>query len=65
MILAQEITNFLIENCNSAKKHTSSPVMLISTDKLLKLKDGKLANITPKILDYMVIKNQNQSLKNH
>ena len=30
--------------------------MLISTDKSLKLKDGKLANIAPTILDYMGIK---------
>ena len=39
-----------------ATKHTSSPVMLITTDKSLKLKDGKLANIAPTILDYMGIK---------
>ncbi|MBR3832047.1 MAG: alkaline phosphatase family protein, partial [Mycoplasmataceae bacterium] len=44
------------ENGNPATKHTSSPVMLISTDKSLKLKDGKLANIAPTILDYMGIK---------
>ncbi|UUM19890.1 MULTISPECIES: 2,3-bisphosphoglycerate-independent phosphoglycerate mutase [unclassified Mycoplasma] len=43
------------ENRNPATKHTSSPVMLISTDKSLKLKDGKLANITPTILDYLGI----------
>ena len=30
--------------------------MLILTNKLLKLKDGKLANIAPTILDYMGIK---------
>lgn len=41
---------------NPATKHTSSPVMLITTDKSLKLKDGKLANIAPTILDYMGIK---------
>lgn len=41
---------------NPATKHTSSPVMLITTDKSLKLKDGKLANIAPTILDYMEIK---------
>ncbi len=40
---------------NPATKHTSSPVMLITTDKSLKLKDGKLANITPTILDYLNI----------
>ena len=44
------------ENGNPATKHTSSPVMLITTDKSLKLKDGKLANIAPTILDYMNIK---------
>lgn len=44
------------QNGNPATKHTSSPVMLISTDKSLKLKDGKLANIAPTILDYMNIK---------
>ena len=54
--MAQGITNFLIENGNSSTKHTSSFVMLISTDKSLKLKDGKLANIAPTILDYMGIK---------
>lgn len=44
------------ENGNPATKHTSSPVMLITTDQSLKLKDGKLANIAPTILDYMKIK---------
>ncbi|MGL4342967.1 MAG: 2,3-bisphosphoglycerate-independent phosphoglycerate mutase [Metamycoplasmataceae bacterium] len=43
------------ENGKPATKHTSSPVMLISTDKSLKLKDGKLANIAPTILDYLKI----------
>ncbi|UVD81887.1 2,3-bisphosphoglycerate-independent phosphoglycerate mutase [Mycoplasma iguanae] len=42
-------------NGNPATKHTSYPVMLITTDKSLKLKDGKLANIAPTILDYMNI----------
>ncbi|MGL4251974.1 MAG: 2,3-bisphosphoglycerate-independent phosphoglycerate mutase, partial [Metamycoplasmataceae bacterium] len=44
------------ENGNPATKHTSFPVMLITTDKSLKLKDGKLANISPTILDYLGIK---------
>ncbi|WP_022935298.1 2,3-bisphosphoglycerate-independent phosphoglycerate mutase [Mesomycoplasma moatsii] len=44
------------KNGNPATKHTSSPVMLITTDKSLKLKNGKLANIAPTILDYMGIK---------
>ncbi len=44
------------EKGNPATKHTSSPVMLITTDKSIKLKDGKLANIAPTILDYMNIK---------
>lgn len=39
-----------------ATKHTSSPVMLISSDRQLKLKDGKLANIAPTILDYLNLK---------
>jgi 2,3-bisphosphoglycerate-independent phosphoglycerate mutase len=43
------------EDGNPATKHTSSPVMLITTDKSLKLKDGKLANIAPTILDYLNI----------
>ncbi len=44
------------EKGNPATKHTSCPVMLITTDKSLKLKDGKLANIAPTILDYLNIK---------
>ncbi|OYD26696.1 phosphoglycerate mutase [Mycoplasma testudineum] len=44
------------ENNQPATKHTSSPVMLITNDLSLKLKDGKLANIAPTILDYMNIK---------
>lgn len=43
-------------NHNPATKHTSSPVMLICSDKNLKLKDGKLANISPTILDYLNLK---------
>lgn len=41
------------ENGKPATKHTSSPVMLITTDKSLKLRDGKLANIAPTVLDYI------------
>ncbi|MDJ1647642.1 2,3-bisphosphoglycerate-independent phosphoglycerate mutase [Mycoplasma phocimorsus] len=44
------------ENNKPATKHTSSPVMLICNDKNVKLKDGKLANIAPTVLDYMNIK---------
>ncbi|MBN3534624.1 2,3-bisphosphoglycerate-independent phosphoglycerate mutase [Mycoplasma procyoni] len=44
------------ENGKPATKHTSYPVMLITTDKSLKLKDGKLANIAPTVLDYMGVK---------
>ncbi|QGZ97455.1 2,3-bisphosphoglycerate-independent phosphoglycerate mutase [Mycoplasma sp. NEAQ87857] len=40
-------------NGKPATKHTSSPVMLICTDKNVKLKDGKLANIAPTVLDYI------------
>lgn len=41
------------ENGNPATKHTKNPVMLICSDKSIKLKDGKLANIAPTILDYI------------
>ncbi|AJR12356.1 phosphoglyceromutase [Mesomycoplasma dispar] len=43
------------ENGNPSTKHTIFPVMLISSDKNIKLKDGKLANIAPTILDYFGI----------
>ncbi|MEA4115691.1 2,3-bisphosphoglycerate-independent phosphoglycerate mutase [Mycoplasma sp. 744] len=43
------------ENGNPATKHTKSPVMLITSDKNLQLKNGILANIAPTILDYMNI----------
>ncbi|SJZ41601.1 2,3-bisphosphoglycerate-independent phosphoglycerate mutase [Mycoplasmopsis verecunda] len=36
-----------------ATKHTSSPVMLICSDKSVKLADGKLANVAPTVLDYI------------
>ncbi|MBT1322983.1 2,3-bisphosphoglycerate-independent phosphoglycerate mutase [Mycoplasma bovis] len=41
------------ENGSPATKHTKSPVMLICSDKSIKLKDGKLANIAPTVLDYI------------
>ncbi|MCU4706959.1 2,3-bisphosphoglycerate-independent phosphoglycerate mutase [Mycoplasma sp. CSL7503-lung] len=41
------------QNNKPATKHTSSPVMLITTDKSLKLKDGILANVAPTVLDYI------------
>ncbi|TDV22851.1 phosphoglycerate mutase [Mycoplasmopsis mustelae] len=41
------------EKGNPATKHTSSPVMLICSDKSVKLKNGCLANIAPTILDYI------------
>ncbi|WP_406614582.1 2,3-bisphosphoglycerate-independent phosphoglycerate mutase [Mycoplasma corogypsi] len=43
------------ENGKPATKHTSSPVMLICTDKSVKLKDGKLANVAPTVLEYVGI----------
>lgn len=43
------------ENGNPSTKHTIFPVMLISSDKNIKLKDGKLANIAPTVLDYFGI----------
>lgn len=43
------------ENNNPATKHTTSPVMLIATDKTLKLSNGSLADIAPTILDYLEI----------
>lgn len=52
------------ENGNPATKHTSSPVMLITSDKNLKLKDGKLANIAPTILDYMNIQKPDSMKEN-
>ncbi|EFF41224.1 2,3-bisphosphoglycerate-independent phosphoglycerate mutase [Mycoplasmopsis alligatoris] len=48
------------EKGNPATKHTSSPVMLICTDKNVKLKDGKLANIAPTVLDYIGVKKPTQ-----
>nr|WP_318024417.1 2,3-bisphosphoglycerate-independent phosphoglycerate mutase [Mycoplasmopsis caviae] len=44
------------EKGKPATKHTSSPVMLICTDKSVKLADGKLANIAPTVLDYIGVK---------
>ncbi|MGP1451335.1 MAG: 2,3-bisphosphoglycerate-independent phosphoglycerate mutase [Metamycoplasmataceae bacterium] len=41
---------------NHLTKHTSSPVMFISSDKSLKLADGKLANVAPTILEYIGVK---------
>ncbi len=41
------------ENGSPATKHTKSPVMLICSDKSIKLRDGKLANIAPTVLDYI------------
>lgn len=41
------------ENNKPSTKHTSFPVMLITTDKNLKLEDGSLAQIAPTILDYL------------
>ncbi len=38
-----------------ATKHTTSPVMFITTDKSISLKDGKLADVAPTILDYLGI----------
>ncbi|QNM93540.1 2,3-bisphosphoglycerate-independent phosphoglycerate mutase [Mycoplasma sp. Pen4] len=40
-------------NGKPATKHTSSPVMLICSDKTVKLNDGKLANVAPTVLDYI------------
>ncbi|WP_434337217.1 2,3-bisphosphoglycerate-independent phosphoglycerate mutase [Mesomycoplasma conjunctivae] len=41
------------ENGNPSTKHTAFPVMLITTDKSLKLKNGPLSAIGPTILDYL------------
>ncbi|WP_322875409.1 2,3-bisphosphoglycerate-independent phosphoglycerate mutase [Mycoplasmopsis felis] len=43
------------KNGNPATKHTSSPVMLICSDKSVKLKNGSLANVAPTVLEYMGI----------
>ncbi|MCP4336288.1 MAG: 2,3-bisphosphoglycerate-independent phosphoglycerate mutase [Mycoplasma sp.] len=45
------------EKGNPATKHTSSPVLLVCSDKNIELLDGgKLANVSPTVLDYMNIK---------
>ncbi|WP_036437061.1 2,3-bisphosphoglycerate-independent phosphoglycerate mutase [Mycoplasma elephantis] len=46
-----------------ATKHTSSPVMLISNDKSLKLKNGSLANIAPTVLDYLKIEKPKEMME--
>ncbi|AWX69579.1 2,3-bisphosphoglycerate-independent phosphoglycerate mutase [[Mycoplasma] anseris] len=38
-----------------ATKHTTSPVMFVSSDKSFSLKDGTLADVAPTILDYLGI----------
>ncbi|MCU4117040.1 2,3-bisphosphoglycerate-independent phosphoglycerate mutase [Mycoplasma zalophi] len=43
------------ENNKPATKHTTSPVMLISYDKTIGLKNGTLADVAPTILDYLNI----------
>ncbi|PZW01515.1 2,3-bisphosphoglycerate-independent phosphoglycerate mutase [Metamycoplasma auris] len=43
-------------NNNPATKHTTSPVMFISTDKNIKLENGSLCDVAPTILDYLNIK---------
>ncbi|QBF34690.1 2,3-bisphosphoglycerate-independent phosphoglycerate mutase [Mycoplasmopsis phocirhinis] len=45
---------------NPATKHTDNPVMLVVTDKNIKLKDGKLSNIAPTILKYLGIPKPNE-----
>ncbi|QSF13391.1 2,3-bisphosphoglycerate-independent phosphoglycerate mutase [Mycoplasma sp. Mirounga ES2805-ORL] len=46
----------LDENDMPSTKHTDNPVMLVCTDKNIKLSNGILANVAPTILDYMNIK---------
>ncbi|TPI02812.1 2,3-bisphosphoglycerate-independent phosphoglycerate mutase [Mycoplasma struthionis] len=43
------------ENNKPATKHTTSPVMFISTDKNINLNNGKLADVAPTILEYLAI----------
>ncbi|AZG68436.1 2,3-bisphosphoglycerate-independent phosphoglycerate mutase [Mycoplasma struthionis] len=43
------------ENNKPATKHTTSPVMFISTDKNINLNNGKLADVAPTILEYLGI----------
>ncbi|WLP85183.1 2,3-bisphosphoglycerate-independent phosphoglycerate mutase [Mycoplasma seminis] len=43
-------------NGKPATKHTSSPVMLVCSDKSVTLADGKLANVAPTVLDYIGVK---------
>ena len=41
-------------NGNPVTKHTTNPVIFVSTDKNLQLNSkGSLANVAPTILDYM------------
>ncbi|BAP39500.1 2,3-bisphosphoglycerate-independent phosphoglycerate mutase [Metamycoplasma canadense] len=44
------------ENNKPATKHTTSPVMFITTDKNIELKNGSLCDVAPTILDYLNIK---------
>ena len=43
------------KNNNPSTKHTTNLVPLICSNKIIKLKNGKLANIIPTVLDYMNI----------
>ncbi|WP_412031763.1 2,3-bisphosphoglycerate-independent phosphoglycerate mutase [Metamycoplasma buccale] len=43
------------ENGKPATKHTNNPVMFICTDKTINLKNGKLADVAPTILEYLEI----------
>ncbi|TPD98861.1 2,3-bisphosphoglycerate-independent phosphoglycerate mutase [Metamycoplasma equirhinis] len=43
------------QNNQPATKHTTSPVMFITTDKSIELKSGSLCDVAPSILDYLNI----------
>ncbi|RMA78503.1 phosphoglycerate mutase [Metamycoplasma subdolum] len=43
------------ENGKPATKHTTSPVMLITTDKNIQLSNGSLCDVAPTILNYLEI----------
>ncbi|WP_330463439.1 2,3-bisphosphoglycerate-independent phosphoglycerate mutase [Metamycoplasma gateae] len=43
------------ENNKPATKHTTSPVMFITTDKTIELENGSLCDVAPTILDYLNI----------
>ncbi|AWX42910.1 phosphoglyceromutase [Metamycoplasma cloacale] len=52
------------ENGKPATKHTTYPVMFVSSDKSFSLKDGTLADVAPTILDYLGIEKPSEMTGN-